>query len=252
MVLKKNFEVVILSENESKVALLKDLLSRYYTMNVSSVCSREAEAIEYLNHHHPMIFFLDMEFAEVLLHVRKPPFIIGLSDSSYTKRVKQYLKMGFFEFFYSPFAERELNSIMGKILNIYGTYNKLDQRIVKQVEETSMKYAAHDPNVKSVFLMGSRNEESTRIVFDNVLFMKKIGNQVCVFFEDGSSKFFHSNLKLFHTKFPQPRFQKINKSVVVNMDKVTGIKKNQLLVADNANFELSRSFKKPVMEILNK
>lgn len=250
MVSNKNHEVIILSENKTKVTLLKDLLSRYYSISVAFVCRCAAEAIECLNHHRPMIFFLDLSFAEVLHDVRKPPFIVGLCDTLNTKRIKQYLKMGFFEIFFTPYTEGELNSIMGKVLNIYGTYNKLDYRMIQRVEEESAKYYANESAAKSMFLMGSRSEESIRIVFDQVLFMRKEGNHVCVHFEDGSSKFFRSNLKVFHIKFPQHKFQKINKSVVVNMDKVTGVDKNRVVIADNANFEVSRSFKKPFKELL--
>lgn len=252
MVLNKNYEVVILSDNESKVALLKDLLSKYYSINIAFVCRCAAEAIECLNHHRPMLFFLDLAFSEVLHDVRKPPFIVGLCDKSSTKRIKHYLKMGFFEVFYAPYTERELNSIMGKVLNIYGTYNKMDQRIIRRVEEENAKYASHDPAVKSMFFMGSRKEEAVRIVFDHVLFMRKVGNQVSVHFEDGSSRFFRSNLKMLHTKFPQSKFQKINKSVVINMDKVIGMDKNRIKIAENILFEVSRSFKKPIMEFFHK
>ena len=244
MALNKNFEVVILSDEESKVALLKDLLSNFYSMNIALVCHHPAEAIEYLNNHRPTIFFVDMSFADILHDVRKPPFIVGLCDAINTKRVKQFLKMGFFEIFYSPYTERELNSIMGKILNIYGTYNKVDQRILRRVEEERLSYNMDDRVLKSVFILGTRNEESTRIVFDKVLYIKKVGNQVCVCFEDDTRKYFRSNLKMFMSKFPRSKFQKINRSVVVNMDKVTGVIKNRVLVANSVNFEVSRSFKK--------
>ena len=214
------------------------------------VCHHEAKAIEYLNNHRPTIFFVDMIFADILHDVRKPPFIVGLCDKINTKRVKQYLKMGFFEIFYSPYSERELNSIMGKILNIYSAYNKVDHRILQKVEEESLSYNADEHLAKSVFILGTRNEESIRIVFDKVLYIKKIGNQVCVYFEDGDKKYFRSNLKMFQSKFPKSRFQKINRSVVVNLDKVSGVMKNRVLIAGNANFELSRSFKKAFKEKL--
>ena len=139
---------------------------------------------------------------------------------------------------------------MGKILNIYGTYNKVDRQFLRKVEEENLTYNLEEHPVKSVFIMGTRNEESTRIIFDNVLYIKKIGNQVCVYFEDGAKKYFRSNLKLFQAKFPKSTFQKINRSVVVNIDKVTGVMKNRVLVANNANFELSRSFKKTFKERL--
>ena len=244
MAVNKNFDVVILSDEESKVALLRDLLSNFYSLKIALVCHHPAEAIEYLNNHRPTIFFVDMSFADILHDVRKPPFIVGLCDAINTKRVKQFLKMGFFEIFYAPYTERDLNSIMGKVLNIYSTYNKIDHRILKRVEEDRLSYNANDYAMKSVFILGTRNEESTRIVFDKVLYVRKVGNQVCVCYEDGSRKYFHSNLKMFISKFPRSRFQKINRSVVVNMDKVTGVMKNRVIIANNANFEVSRSFKK--------
>jgi len=250
MVSNKNYEVIILSENKTKVTLLKDLLSRYYSMNIAFVCSCAAEAIECLNHHRPMILFLDLSFAEMLHDVRKPPFIIGLCDTMNTKRVKHYLKMGFFEVFFTPYTERELNSIMGKVMNIYGAYNRLDYRIKQRVEEESLKYSVNEMNAKSMFFMGSRSEESFRLVFDHVLFMKKEGNNVCIHYEDGSKQISKSNLKYFHTRLPQHKFQKINNSVLVNMDKVTGIDKNRIVIADNADFEVTRSFRKTFKELL--
>lgn len=247
-----SIEVVILSDDETKVSKIKSLLSRYYSVNIASVCRCSAEAILYLNNHRSTIFFLDLGFSDVLHDIRKPPFIVGLCDAVNTKRVKMFLKMGFFEVFYSPYTENELNSIMGKILNIYGTYNKVDQRVLRKVEEETMAYNADNPNQKSVFIMGTRNEESIRVVFDNVLYLKKVGNLICVFFEDGSKKYFRSNLKMFRSKFPKSKFLKINRSVVVNKDKVTGVIKNRVMISNNGVFELSRSFKKSFKEALSK
>lgn len=252
MVSNMNFEVVILCEDEEKINLLKGLLSKYYSMNITYVCHHAAEAIEFLNKHRPALFFLELGFAEVLHDIRKPPFIVGLCDMVNTKKVKQFLKMGFFEVFYAPYTERELNSIMGKILNIYGTYNKVDHQILQKIEEESALYNSENNASKSVFILGTRNEESLRIVFDNVLYIQKVGNQVCVCFEDGFRKYFRSNLKMFQSKFPKSKFQKINNSVVVNIDKVTGVIKDRVLIADNAHFELSRSFKKQFKESLPK
>jgi DNA-binding LytR/AlgR family response regulator len=248
----RDIEVVILSDDEIKVSKLKSLLSKFYPVNIASVCHCPAEAILYLNNHRATIFFLDLDESEVLQDIRKPPFIVGLCDAVNTKRIKTFLKMGFFEVFYSPYSEVELNCIMGKILNIYGTYNKVDQRIWKRVEEENMAYNAENSNQKAVFIMGKRNEDSMRVVFDNVLYLKKIGNQVCIYFEDGLKKYYRTNLKMLHNRFPKSQFMKINKSVVVNIDKVTGLKKNRVEISGNDIFELSRSFKKSLKERLSK
>jgi DNA-binding LytR/AlgR family response regulator len=81
--------------------------------------------------------------------------------------------------------------------------------------------------------------------------MKKMGDQISVHFEDGSSRSFRGNLKMFHKKFPNSKFKKVNKSVVVNMDKVVGMNKNRIKINEETHFEVSRSFKKPIKEIIN-
>ena len=92
--------------------------------------------------------------------------------------------------------------------------------------------------------------EKMREQLGEELDVKKVGNQVCVCYEDGSRKYFHSNLKIFTSKFPKSRFQKINRSVVVNVDKVTGVIKNRVIIANTANFEVSRSFRKAFIDRL--
>ena len=249
----KNFRVVILSQEEDKINTLKGLLSKYYLLNITKICRHEAEAIEYLNNHKVSLFFLDMELSPILLDIQKPPFIVGICDKKHAKTVKKYLKMGFFEFFYTPFTERELNGIMGKVMNIYGSYNTIDHQLAQRMEEENLKYNEEDPAQKSIFIQGTRYEESIRIYFDSVLYIKNVKKeQVCVYFKEGYRKYFHSNLKMFHTKFPKSKFQKINRTVVVNMDNVTGVMKNRILIADNSSFELTRTYKKAFIESMPK
>lgn len=254
MLNNNKFEIVILSENNSKVSKLRDLLSKYYTLNISKICDNAASAIEYLNHSIPTILFLDMSFTNILQDVKKPPFVVGLCDTVYTKRIKQFLKMGFFEIFYAPYDEGELNSIMGKILNIYCSYNKAALSMPQYVAEDEGSYengTAMDVS-RSLFIMGTRNEESTRVVFDDVMYLSKVGNYVCVNFIDKTKKYFRSNLKMFQKKFPSSQFIKINRSTVVNIDKVTKVFKNKVHINDESEFEISRSFRKEFRSVLEK
>ena len=239
----KNINTVILSENIQKISKLRDLLSRYYTLDISHVCSNSASAIEYLNRGNPTILFMDITFTNVLKDVKKPPFIVGLCDTIYTKKIKHFLKMGFFEIFYAPYEEMELNSIMGKILNIYCSYNK-EQPLSSYVREYDITYNNYMNKTDSLFIMGTRNEESSRIYFNDVLYLSKVGNYVCVNFTDGSKKYYRSNLKLFHKRFPSSKFVKINRSTVVNIEKVIKIVKSKVILVNNEEFEVSRSFKK--------
>jgi len=250
MSIKNVLEVVILSDEESKIVKLNDLLSKFYTLEITQVFRHPAEAIEYLNNQCPTILFIDMAYKDILHDVRKPPFIVGLCDAIYTKKVKQFLKMGFFELFYAPYTEAELNRIMGKILNIYGIYNNVDRRMLQLVKEEASSYNAEEPQKESIFITGTRNEESVRVFYDKVLYIEKEGNHVCIHFEDNTLKYFRSNLKKFMSYFPKSNFQKINHSIVVNLNKVTRRYKNFLFINDEFKFAVSRSFKKNIHDVL--
>lgn len=170
-----SLDTVILSNDEGTIKTLNNLLSKYYLLNVMKVCKHEAEAIEHLNNHKTSLFFLDMDLSHILFDIQKPPFIVGLCDKEYTKKVKKLMKMGFFDFFYAPYTERELNSIMGKILNIYSSYNRIDPHVMQKVEEESILYNEEDAAANSVFIRGKRNEDGMRMYFNKILYFEKKG-----------------------------------------------------------------------------
>ena len=240
---------VILSQDIQKISRLKDLLSKYYSLHITNVCNNSASATEVLIRTAPTILFMDTSCISVLQDVKKPPFIVGLCDTIYTKKVKQFLKMGFFEIFYAPYEESELNGIIGKILNIFCAYNN-NNTIDSYFKEDNPHYFISDNFNKSesLFILGTRNEESSRIFFKDVLYLSKVGNYVCVNFTDSSKKYYRSNLKIFYKKFPQTKFFKINRSIVVNFDKVMKIMKDKVYLDNNEEFEISRSFKKRFKE----
>lgn len=245
-------ETVLISQDEEKILKLKDLLSKYYMLNTPVVCDNMSSAIELLNNHIPSILFLDMEFSSILQNVKKPPFIIGLCDTIYTKRVKQFLNMGFFEIFYSPYEINELNMIMGKIFNILSSYSQMSVPKLKEVAESVSKYdISNNNNQECLFLMGKRSEGTVKIVFSDVLFLEKTGDYVTVNFIDESNKLFRGNLKSFQHKFPNDKFVKINHSVIVNVDKISNIYKNTVLLDDKHEFDISRTFKKNLKKVLN-
>lgn len=248
-----SINTVILSKDSQKILKLKDLLSKYCTLNITNVCNNSASATEILNHSSPTLLFMDISYTGVLQDVKKPPFIVGLCDTIYTKKVKQFLKMGFFEVFYSPYEEEELNGIIGKVLNILYAYNG-GGATDSFFREEGAQYTFGDEQgrTESLFIMGTRNEESSRIFFKDVMFLSKVGNYVCVNFTDKTKRYYRSNLKMFSKRFPPSKFVKINRSIVVNADKVMRIVKNRVFLEGDEDFEISRSFRKKFKESIIK
>lgn len=223
-------------------------------MKLTACFHQPSEALESLNRNKPTIIFMDIADANFLKCVQHPPFIVGLCEKKHFRNLKKYLSLGFFDFLTCPISAEDFHNIMGKILNTYipNPHNRRKNEYYDIAAEDDPLY-----NSKLleralftkdyIFLNGNKKKESMRISFDDVEFLDTKKNEVCIHFENGTTKTMKTSLRYFQSKLPKERFQKINKGTIVNLDKVIKIMKRDRLLVNDKAFKISRSFKKELM-----
>ena len=102
-----------------------------------------------------------------------------------------------------------------------------------------------------MFFNGGRKTESIRILFNEVLYIRSNGNQLEIFGESGEKTVIRGTLTKIYVKLPKDKFQKINKSTIVNCDKITKIIKQNKIVIGKECFSITRSFIKSFKSILS-
>lgn len=254
--MEKSLNCCLVINSDDNIRTLTDLLSVFKTLKVIACIKKQSEALELLNKKKIDILFIDVDYADFLQLVHKPTFIIGICDQKGSKHLIKYLRQGFFDFLFSPIVKEDLYHVIGKALNTYGTYNFLSREKALEVNENEILYnkALLEKTLftkDSMFLNGQRKSDSLRISFDDVLYLKLDRGNIILYFENGTTKQLHTTLKYFQKKLPKEKFQKINRNIIVNVDKVTRITKNDELLVGTVSLKVSRSFKKTLKTVLD-
>lgn len=250
-IMKRNpISCVFFIENENHLKYLNSLLSGFNSMDIIGSLRNSLEAIAFLNDHKPTVLFMETRFAEILHSIKKPPFIVGISEKTNVKGIRNLLSFGFFDIFFTPLNERQIFNVMGKIWNIWSNYPESNRKPIPMVAETSYleEYNHTKPGYNKDFLFLKKNDVSTRINLNDIAFLSRCKNQICFHLDNGTEKLIRKSLKFYQEKLPCEHFLKINKEIIVNIDKVTKFVKPDKLVIGNYLFNVSRSFKKAVKE----
>lgn len=250
---KNSLNTVLFVTEEENSVILTSLLSNFNCIEVSASFKSSYELIEYMNQHKTSILFIDLENLDQIRFIQKPTFIIGIGHCSISKRLKKYLDLGVFDFVLTPIKEINVTNTIGKILNIYGTYNYMNEYATPQVEENSIAYISADKSCTTKdYMFLKDNNGLFKLIFKDISFIKLYSKLSEIHFENGTIKFVKSTLKYFQNELPSEKFQKINHNVIVNLDKITGTKdKDKITIRDNV-FKVTRSFKKNIKTFLQK
>jgi len=88
-----------------------------------------------------------------------------------------------------------------------------------------------------------------RIGYDDILYFENEGDYIKVFM-NGGSHLFHGTLRNIATKLTDPRFLKVHRTYIVNLDKIVDIEENTLVIGRKV-IPISRANKPILMNRLN-
>lgn len=255
--MKKNIiETVLFVKDDQVLDCLIGLLSKFNSVSIIA-CLKDSFAVtEYLNHHKTNVIFAETDFLDTCLTSQKPPFLIAICENVNIKSIKKMLQSGINDILFLPTTENNVRGIMSKIMNIYCTHSIEPIRDPYYLSEPEAKYNedlrySTDAKSKSIFFNGGTKNNSLRIQLDELSYIKRHEHQLNLYYENGVLHSVNTSLKKIYTKLPKDKFQKINQSVIVNIDKVTRIgKQNKVIIGDEA-FTITRSFIKPFKKLLD-
>lgn len=237
---------------EEEQSQLQTFLSEFYSFSVDKVLHNSSEALEYLNQNRPPILFLDLEMFEILKVVQKPPFVVGVGSINGYKKLKDCLGLGFSDFIFTPIEKSNVQNVMGKILNFYGYLFSASENLAIASED-SIQYNQSDVSFQTnkdfIFIKDKKNGYC-RVFCDEILYAQSVGNEMRVMKENGSVVYDKKNLKNFVRQLPGNKFLKINRSTVINTNKVNRIDKKNVTI-NNTVFKVTRSFYKSFSRYFN-
>ena len=129
-------------------------------------------------------------------------------------------------------------------------------RFVKALEKVVDREVAISMRLSKLSSASATNElyvksegRYTRLPYDTILYFENVGDYVKVVTADASFVI-HGALKAIDAKLDYPRFLKVHRSFIVNLDKIVDIEDNSLVIAKKM-IPISRAHKPILMNSLN-
>ncbi len=130
------------------------------------------------------------------------------------------------------------------------------ERFVKSIEKVVERDASLKMRQSNLASSSAANElyvksdgRYTRLPYSEILYFENVGDYVKVVTPD-SSYVIHGALKAIYAKLDYPRFLKVHRSFIVNLDKIVDIEDNSLVIAKKM-IPISRAHKPVLMDNLN-
>ena len=232
--------------NKEVESQLSEQLKKTSSVELLHVLKNNMDLVEKMHQKPTDILFISDIYCGMLQNINQPPFVVVIKEHGLPP--DQNKRNLYFDMLNVPIQEQNLCDVFGKVFKIANAY-RTSSSVIPSVAEDSLKYQSNEPNVNSEQMFIKNGKVSYKIVFDEVLFIKNVGNSLQIVMENGKPLFYRSTLRKFFLLLPANRFARVNKSVVVNYTKISRFQ-NQEIWIHNERFSVSRIYIVRLRELL--
>lgn len=227
---------------------------KFSTIQIAEIFKNPIDAVEKLNQNRVDILLVDIDIIdfdpiEFLKMINRPTFIIGLTENK--EKVLDLLDNGFLDLLFNHFTLEDFCKKISKVIRIVQDL-KVNRFKVNTVADSDLSYNTKQPlTLQKEFMFLKYRRVSTKIRFEDILYIQNIGNVLKVFDCNGDVFYHGSTLSRMLRNLPGNRFIRLNKSIIVNFAKIDKMERHYIYVKDQ-QFKLSRTYSFQLMEVLNK
>ncbi len=225
---------LIVDDDSMARLALERLCQKQELLHVVGTCASAAEALEKLAEETPVdLLFLDIEMPEIsgielLDRLPVSPMVIfTTSKADYAFDAFEY---GALDYLKKPITQPRFEQAIQKLLK-------------NQEENQAYRRLANELYIR-------QDGRLLRIACDDILYFENVGDYVRIRTESGKSHIIHGTLKGIDEKLADPRFLKIHRTFIINLQKIKDIEENTVVI-EKTVIPISRAHKPILMARLN-
>lgn len=222
---------ILIDDEPPALKLLQELASRIDFLDIKGSFSSAENALKFLSENEVDCIFSDIEmpglngveFTKIVNNFAKTPEIIFVT--AYGKYAVDGFKVEATDFLLKPYSLDELKTAAQKAL-----------------KKTELKNLETTREENSAFFL---KVDARQVRFDpsTILFAESMRDYVKIYIEERDIPYIPLiTLKKFRELLPEKNFLQINRSQIINLDKITSFGKNTVSIGDR-NFSVTGSFR---------
>ncbi len=225
---------LIVDDDNMARAALHRLCSKFDQLQIVASCENAEEALEFYKNkdNEAELIFLDMEMpglsgTELLDRLPVVPMVIfTTSKADYAFDAFEY---GAIDFLKKPISQPRFEQAIQKVMGI---------------QAGNQQFQAHSSDIYV------RTEgKFVRLGSDDILFFENVGDYVRIRTAAGANHIIHGTLRGIDERLNDPRFLKVHRSYIINLDKIVDIEENTLVI-EKSVIPISRAHKPILMNRL--
>jgi len=212
---------------------MENLCKRVENLEIVASFDSAESALAFLNNDRVDLVFLDIEMP-------------GLSGIEFMDRLTSFphiiITSSRTEYAYEAFEYQVIDYLKKPI-----SFLRF-QRALEKVMDAERRIQKYKEDAKDIYI---REEgKLVRVSLDDILFFENLGDYVTIRTANGKRHVIHGTMKGIDSKMIDPRFVKVHRSYIINLDKIKDIEENTLVIAETV-IPISRSHKQGLLNRLN-
>ena len=213
---------------------LSNLCQKMEQLELIDALSNGEEALKRIESEEVDLIFLDIEMPgmsglELLDRLTVSPQVI------FTTGNKEYAFEAF-EYEVTDFLKKPITQLR---------FSKAVEKAILRQEQLNAISSASSKN--EIYIKS--DGRFIRIAYENILYFENVGDYVKVITTEGNH-IIHGSLKSIDSRIKHPRFLKVHRTYIVNLDKIKDIEDNTLVI-DKSVIPISRAHKPILMRTIN-
>jgi DNA-binding LytR/AlgR family response regulator len=211
---------------------IQNLCSKIEDLQVVKICDSALDALAYLEEEPIDLIFLDIEMPEMT----GIEFLGQLATSPYVVVTSSRV-----EYAFDAFEHQVIDYLKKPVLL------PRFQLAIEKIQEAEKAIQAYKAQTKDVYV--KHDGRYVRISYEDILYFENIGDYVRIRAKS-ANYIIYSTLKSIDAKLQDPRFVKVHRTFIINIDQIKDIEENTLVISD-AVIPISRAHRPGLMNRLN-
>ena len=230
---------ICIDDEPLALEMMEDFIRKVPFLNLVASCNNAIEAYEVLNSNQIDLLFVDVEMPEIngvqfVQSLKNRPFIIF--STAYKKYAIEGFELDVIDFLVKPFS---FDRFYKSVLKVKETYN-----LIHNSTPTTLKQLPPD------YLFVNADYSLVKVIISEISFIEGLKDYIKIYLTGQQKPIVtRMSMKTIEERLNLLGFIRIHKSYIVNLGKITSIKKTRLFVHDTEIF-IGDNYKDPLFKAL--